>query len=79
MVWLWLAIKAPCSRPSPRRGEEGNGKKQAEISGSGYGQFNRTANKRHSNNNDTEKDKNQKNPHNPQSRSPGPMTAAPEP
>jgi len=35
MVWLPPATKAPRSRPSPRRGSEKNGKKQAETGGSG--------------------------------------------
>jgi len=30
MVWLRLATKAPHGHPSPRRGAEENGKKQAE-------------------------------------------------
>ena len=35
MVWLRPATKAPRGRPSPRRGAEENGKKQAETGGSG--------------------------------------------
>jgi len=35
MVWLQQATKAPRGRPSPRRGAEENGKKQAETGGSG--------------------------------------------
>jgi len=35
MVWLRPATKAPHSRPSPCRGVEENGKKQAENGGSG--------------------------------------------
>jgi len=57
MVWLQPATNAPHSRPSPRRGAEENGKKEAETGGSGSGQFNRTANKGNRNNNDTDKGK----------------------
>jgi len=35
LVWLRPATKAPRGRPSPRRGAEENGKKQAETGGSG--------------------------------------------
>jgi len=35
VVWLPPATKAPRGRPSPRRGAEENGKKQAETGGSG--------------------------------------------
>jgi len=74
MFWFRLqpVTKAPRGRPSPRRGAEENGKKQAETGGSGYGQFNRTANKGNRNNNDTDKEKTQHKLHDPQSRSPRP-------
>ena len=47
LFWFRLppATKAPRGRPSPRRRAEENGKKEAETGGSGYGQFNRTANR----------------------------------
>jgi len=37
LFWFWLppATKAPCGRPSPRRGAEKNGKKEAETGVSG--------------------------------------------
>jgi len=37
MFWFWLqpATKAPRGRPSPHRGSDENGKKQAETGGSG--------------------------------------------
>ena len=35
LVWLQPATKAPHGHPSPRRGVEENGKKQAETGGSG--------------------------------------------
>ena len=35
MVWLWPAKKALHGRPSPCRGAEENGKKEAETGGSG--------------------------------------------
>jgi len=46
VFWFRLppATKSPRGRPSPRRRAEENEKKQAETGGSGYGQFNRTAN-----------------------------------
>ena len=43
----------------PRLGAEENGKKEAETGGLGWGQFNRTANKGNSNNNDTDKENTQ--------------------
>jgi len=80
VVWPQLATKAPSGSPSPRRAAEENGKKQAEIGGSGQGQFNRTANKGNRNNNDTEKEKTQHKPHNSESLSLGaPPLRAPKP
>jgi len=70
MVWLRPATQAPRGLPSPRRGAEENGKKEAETGGLRYGRFNRTANKRNSNNNNTDKDKTQHKPQKPQSCSP---------
>jgi len=61
------STKAPRSHPSPRRGAEENGKKQAETGGSKQGQFNRTANKGNRTKNNTVKEKTQHKPHDPQS------------
>jgi len=35
LIWLRLATKAPRGHPSPCRGAEENGKKEAETGGSG--------------------------------------------